>query len=276
MRLTKVSKWLGVFLFLSLAGGAFAQTKRRVPKPKTTDKTAAEQTKTAEGAPTEIKKNARPATESAVETTETAKPNQRPNAAAAENQPVYLYEFAQPNFVVSKIEIAHDENGKGKITFLKQAFSDPVSDPLQLSAATLERVKAAFQALNFLDSTADYQYEKDYSHLGNMSFTLNKDGKSRTAKFNWTENKEAKTLADEYHKISQQFIWIFDINVARENQPLDAPRLMDALDSMMRRGEIADSEQMVPLLNELTNDERIPLIARNHAGKLVKQIEKKK
>ncbi|MCY7374882.1 MAG: hypothetical protein LH472_02780, partial [Pyrinomonadaceae bacterium] len=145
-----------------------------------------------------------------------------------------------------------------------------------LSAAALERVKAAWQTLNFLDSTENYQHEKDYSHLGKMTFSMKKDGKQREAKFNWTDNKDAKNLADEYRKIGQQFVWIFDINVARENQPLESPRLMDALDSMIRRSEVSDAEQMIPFLNELNNDERIPLIARNHAAKLVKQIEKKK
>ena len=224
----------------------------------------------------EVKKNARPETESSeTQTNETAKTNARPNNGAKDNKSVYFYEFAQPKFTVSKLDIEHDENGKGSITILKKDFSDPETDPIQLSAAALERVKAAWQTLNFLDSTENYQYEKDYSHLGTMTFTMKKDGKTRAAKFNWTENKDAKNLADEYRKIGQQFLWIFDINVARENQPLDAPRLMDALDSLIRRNEISDAEQMIPLLNELNNDERIPLIARNHAAKLVKQIGKK-
>ena len=159
---------------------------------------------------------------------------------------------------------------------MKKDFDEDISDPLQLSATALERVKAAWNALNFLDSTENYQYEKDYSHLGNMAFTMKKNGKTREAKFNWTDNKDAKNLADEYRRIGQQFVWIFDMNVARENQPLEAPLLMDALDSMIRRNEISDAEQMIPFLNEVNNDERIPLIARNHAAKLVKQTEKKK
>ena len=210
------------------------------------------------------------------QTGETTKTNARPANAAQENKSVYFYEFDQPNFTVSKIRIEHDENGKGKITFLKKELNEDISDPLQLSATALERVKSVWRALNFLDSTENYQYEKDYSHLGNMTFTMRKNGKSREAKFNWTENKDARNLADEYRRIGQQFIWIFDINVARQNQPLEAPRLVDSLDSMIRRNEISDAEQMIPLLNELNNDERIPLIARNHAAKLVKQIEKKK
>ncbi len=83
-------------------------------------------------------------------------------------------------------------------------------------------------------------------------------------------------MADEYRKISQQFVWIFDINVARENQPLESPNLMNALDGLIRRNEVSDPEQMIPMLKELGNDERIPLLARNHATKIIKQIERKK
>ena len=52
----------------------------------------------------------------------------------ADYTPVYFYEFAQPNFVVSQVLIEHDENGKGKISFLKQGLTETVSDPLQLSS----------------------------------------------------------------------------------------------------------------------------------------------
>ena len=81
---------------------------------------------------------------------------------------------------------------------------------------------------------------------------------------------------DEYRRVSNQFIWMFDLSVARENQPLESPKLMDALDSLIRRNEISDPAQMVPFLQSLVDDERIPLIARNHAGKLAKQIDKRK
>ena len=267
---------------LALTLSVSAQAKRKTVKKKAAKNPVLTQTMSAEEADAAAagKKNARPEAENQpAETTQTSdatKPNARPANAAKDNKSVYFYEFTQPNFTVSKIDIEHDENGKGKITFTKQDFSEPVSDPLQLSETALERVKAAWSALNFLDSTENYQYEKDYSHLGNMTFTMKKNGKSREAKFNWTENKGAKNLADEYRRIGQQFIWVFDINVARENQPLESPRLVDALDSMIQRNEVSDAEQMISLLNELNNDERIPLIARNHASKLVKQIEKKK
>ncbi|CAN5802993.1 hypothetical protein BH24ACI1_BH24ACI1_18360 [soil metagenome] len=273
---------VGFSLILALTFSVSAQTKRKAIKKKSAKKSVPTkaQTATAENETTPaIKKNSRPETESQPIQTPTEKPNetiktnQRP-AAAVENKPVYFYEFSKSDFFISKVYIEHDENGKGKITFQKKDFAESVTDPIQLSAAALERIKAIWQALNFLDSTENYQYEKDFSNLGTMKFTMRKDGRERAATFNWTENKDAKMLADEYRRIGQQFIWIFDVTVARENQPLEAPKLLDSLDSMVRRNEISDAAQIIPLLNEVSNDERIPLIARNHATKLVKQIEK--
>ncbi len=250
-----------------------AQTKKQHPK-KTKPQPAAtvepkqeeNQSKEFSEPKTPTKKNERPSDENTAE-------NSR--IKAAKNPPVYFYEFSQPNFLVSKLFIEHNEDGTGKITFFEQNVEEPISDPIQLSAATLEKVKEIWNALNFLESNEVYQSaERDYGHLGNMTFKMKKDGRERIAKFNWTENKEAKALADAYRKIGNQFVWIFDVGVARENQPLETPRKMDALDSLIRRDEIADPEQMIPFLKELSNDEHIPLIARNHASRIVQQIEK--
>ena len=141
---------------------------------------------------------------------------------------------------------------------------------------TLDKINGALAALDFLNSKEDYQYEKDYSHLGNITFRLKKNDHQREVHFNYTTNKNAMALADEYRRIGNQVIWVFDMNLARENQPLDAPRQMDALQSYMDRGEISDPSQLVPFLQAFTNDERIPLIARNHAARMIKQIEKQK
>ena len=170
--------------------------------------------------------------------------------------------------------IVHDERGVGTISFVKRGDDEVISDPIVVSPKALSRINDVLAALNFLDSDENYQFEKDFSHLGNAKFALSRDGRTREAAYNYTANKDAKALMDEYRKIGNQFIWVFDIKLSRENQPLDSPRLMDALDSMMRRNEISDPGQLEPFLRELSNDESIPLIARNHAGRIVEQIEK--
>jgi hypothetical protein len=222
---------------------------------------------------------------SASPTPERGKKNERPGngspatqstsrANAAPTVPVYFYEFTHPYYLVRKLVIEHDEGGRGNISFLKSGYNEPITDPLQISAPAMERIRSAFTALKFLDSNENYQSTKDYAHLGVMKISMKKEGRERKTEFNWTENSEAKAITEEYRKLGNQYIWMFEIGLARENQPLQAPGLMDELDSLVRRNELSDPQQLLPFIAKLSEDERIPLIARNHASKIIKMIEK--
>ena len=264
--------------FAVLAISSSAQTKKKKPAKKTPQSVVAAESKSeapASASPQPepiVKRNTRPA-DSQVATAETGA---NPTQVNGKPDPSYFYEFTQPEFTTNRLTIEHDDNGKGTVSFTRRGSSEVITDPIQISTTALARMKAAFTALNFHDSAEDYQYSKDYSHLGNIKIALTKGGRERVAKFNYTENKNAKILADEYRKIGNQAQWVFDITLAREIQPLDGPRQMDAFDGLLRRGEFSDPLQMLPLLRELTDDERLPLIARNHATRLIQQIEKAK
>ena len=186
----------------------------------------------------------------------------------------YTYEFSQPKFVVNHILLEHDQNGRGKVTFERMNESTPVVEPLELSAAALERIRASWQALQFLDSQTDYQADKQFPHLGTMKIGMQRGEKRRVAEFNWTNNSDASTLVSEYRKAADQAILIFDISVARENQPLGVPKLMEAMESMLKRDALSDPRQLLKLLEDLSTDEHVPLIARNHAQRLIKKIQK--
>ena len=275
--LNRVPIGLLLLMVLALTGVTVAQkrakknTRTAASTPAPTQQIKTEIPAVAEPVPVSLKKNERPA-----EPRRKAENTAAEQTAAVQGDLPYYYEFAQPNFLVAKIVIRHDESGKGTITFTKKSSEDAITDPLQVSTRAMERINAAFTALNFLDSDENYQFEKDFSHLGVSTFRLRKGGKERSATYNWTQNKDAKTLMDEYRRLGNQYVWVFDVTVARENQPLDAPRLLESLDSMIKRGEISDPRQMVPFLTGLSNDERIPLIARNRAAKIITQIEKSK
>jgi len=268
-KFSKVSLILVLFTLVISIAGQTKRNKRTTSPAKTAAQTEKKETVKPEPTPTPVntsKKNSRPVSENISNDTSENQTNKLPD---------FVYEFSQPRFTISHIVIEHDENGKGKITFKKKDFDEEFDDPVQLSDATLEKLRAHFDALNFLVSTEDYQFEKDYSHMGNVKITMRKDGKERTAAYNWTTNADAKFLMDEYRKIANQYLWMFDITVARQNQPLETPRIMKAIDGYIRRKEISDPPQMIPFLQDLSNDERVPLITRNDASKLIKEIEKK-
>ena len=186
----------------------------------------------------------------------------------------YAWEFTQRNFLIGHILIEHDASGRGKITFEHRGEPTPIVEPVELSISALGRVLGLWFDLHFLDSTEDYQAAKQFPHLGTYRVSMDDGQRRRTAEYNWSDNKQAWALINEYRRVSDQAILVFDIKLAREMQPLNAPQLMDQMEHYLTRDELSDPHQLVPLLKDLRTDERIPLIARNHADRLLKKIEK--
>lgn len=188
----------------------------------------------------------------------------------------YSYEFKKSDFFIRHIRIKHDSRGRGEISFERQNDLEPIVEPLELSETLSTRITALWQALRFLDSSTNYQAEKQFPQLGTMWLRMTQGERVRTAEFNWTNDQNARALTDEYRRMANQAIFIFDISVARQNQPLDSPKIMDRLDIYLKRGELSDPQQLIPLLSDLRTDERLPLMARNHAERILKKIEKLK
>lgn len=210
------------------------------------------------------------------------KHNRRPSQASS-SAPVsanstdsvkYTYEFSQPKFYIKRIVLEHDANGRGTVTFERLNEDASIVEPLELSPAALARINAAWQALQFLESQADYQSDKQFPHLGTMRIGMQRGERKRVAEFNWSNNADASALVNEYRKAADQVILVFDISIARQNQPLNTPKLMEAMESLLKRDALSDPQQLLPLLKDLSTDEHIPLIARNHALRLIKKIQK--
>jgi hypothetical protein len=195
-------------------------------------------------------------------------------AAPSAEDASYSYEFQKSDFFIRHIVIKHNATGRGEISFERQGDLEPIVEPFELSASAWTRIAALWEALRFLDSNADYQSEKQFPHLGTMRLGMAKGTLQRVAEFNWTNDANARALTEEYRRLANQAIFIFDITVARENQPLNSPKLLDVLDGYLKRNDLSDPQQLVPLLRELSTDERIPLMSRNHAGRILKKLEK--
>jgi hypothetical protein len=197
------------------------------------------------------------------------------DSATVNTEPAqYSYEFSQPQFYIRHIIIEHDAQGHGKISFERLNEDTPIEELVEISPVALARIAALWEALHFLDSNTNYQSDKQFPHLGTMRIQMKQGTRSRTAEFNWTNNHDASALVNEYRRVADQVVFVFDISVARENQPLNTPKLMETLEWLLKRDGLSDPKQLIPLLKEISTDEHIPLIARNHAIRLLKTIEK--
>jgi len=199
------------------------------------------------------------------------KADTKPDAPATVS---YSYEFNQPNFNIRRVVIRHDAEGRGEVSFARKDSEELFTDPLQISPVALARILAAWEALKFLDSDTNYQDEKQFPHLGTMTLAMKHGTRERKAEFNWTHNEGAAALVKEYRGIGEQQLFIFDVTLARQYQPSDTVKIFKRLESLLGRNELSDTAPLIPVLRDLSTDERIPLMARNHATRLLKKIEK--
>jgi hypothetical protein len=187
----------------------------------------------------------------------------------------YRYLFENPRFTVPVQELEFDSAGQGQFRF-KRKDSDEIVNKLSVSSEVLTQIQLLLDGLNFLASSEDYQHKKDFSHLGNMTITYSRDGKERTVKFNYTDNQSMSRLSDIFRNLVTQETRIFELESVIANDPISAPSQLRMLESELKSKRVADPHRFDPILKNIKLDESIPLIARNHADRLLTMISKEK
>ena len=198
-----------------------------------------------------------------------------PPARGASSGAHYRYLFENPRFTTPVQELEFDGSGQGKFRF-KRKDSDEVVNKLTVSTEVLSQIQLLLDDMNFLASDEDYQHKKDFSHLGNMTISYSRGGKERTVKFNYTDNKSMSLLSDIFRNIVTQETRIFELETVLANDPISTPAQLRILESELKSKHIADPRRFDPVLKNIKLDESVPLIARNHADRLLQMIRKEK
>jgi hypothetical protein len=187
----------------------------------------------------------------------------------------YRYVFVNERFTIPRLEVEFDGAGAGQYTF-KRKDLDEITNKLKVSSSLLAQINSLFDEVGFLNSQENYQHKKDFSHLGTMTLTLKRGGQERTTTFNYTDNVPMMKLAEIFRGIATQEMRVFEIENTRQSDPISTPAQMRQLESELKGKHIADPAQLLPLLKDIQQDEGVPLIARNHAERLMQMIQKNK
>lgn len=188
----------------------------------------------------------------------------------------FSYKFENPRFYESLVEVDVAADGTGEVR-VKRGESDEIIDlKFKLLPATLARIRYLYHHTNFIDSGEEYQDKKDFSNMGWVTLWARQSARERKARFNYTTNAGIKELADIFRAVATQEMHLFDINTAERYQPLDLPRQIELLENDLRLVRVAEPEQLITTLNEIAGDDTQPLIARNHAKRIVEAIKKGK
>lgn len=187
------------------------------------------------------------------------------------DQPIFWYEFEQPSFNVSKIEIGLDGEGHGTLAYWQKDV-DPVSIEITLRPDSLARLKGMADKVTFLPE--DTSPSDRHLNIGKTKLVFSQKGEKREAEFTYTPNPQMNALANFFRGLVTQHQRKSQLEVARRYQPLDTPKILKDLESDLNGNRIAEPAALASLLKSLSTDERLPLIARNQAKKLCDRVGK--
>jgi hypothetical protein len=188
----------------------------------------------------------------------------------------YAYKFENARFYIPLIEIDLDAKGEGEVRFKRGESDDLIDLKLKLLPETLARIQEIYTNTKFLESDENYQDKKDHSNIGWVTLTVTAGERQRSARFNYTPNPEIKEVADIFRALANQQMDLFDIETALQYQPLDVPGKLEALETDLRLERIAEPLQVLSALRDIMKNDTAPLIARNHAKRIIEAIEKGK
>ncbi|HYE72491.1 MAG TPA: hypothetical protein VEF04_04135 [Blastocatellia bacterium] len=197
--------------------------------------------------------------------------------SGTETGTVFRYVFENDRFTTPYQEVEFNAEGKGQFRFRRKEggqLGEEIVNPLVVSPSIVNQMRSLLNEIQFLQSSEDYQYKKDFSHLGTITITHANGGQSRTVKFNYTQNQALAQVVEIFRNIATQETRIFEIETVRTNDPISTPAQLRMLENELRSKHIADPEKLMPLLQEIKTDESVPLIARNHAERLIQSIKK--
>lgn len=198
------------------------------------------------------------------------------DGAAAAGGMTFSYKFENPRFLLRVIEIDVSANGAGELRFTRGESDEVLDCKVKLLPATIARIRNLIEVSAFLDSKTEYQDKTDMSHLGWITLGAKQGARERKVRFNYTINPQMEELGKIFRGIATQEISLFDIDNAQRYQPLDLPKQLEILENDLKLAWIAEPERVLDPLNEIAGDDTQPLIARNHAKRIIEAIKKGK
>src|SRR5262249_27207658 len=162
---------------------------------------------------------------------------------------------------ISFVEIKLQGTGEGNLRYKKRDDNDEMTIDFKLLPATMRRLAEQFDEIHFLDGGGEsYQADKQLPHLGTITLGMRAEGREKNTSFNYSNNRTVMKLVDLFRAIENQQRRQVELRLARQFSPLDLPRQLKIIEDEMKRGRIAEPEQMLPLLSEISMDDSLPLI----------------
>ena len=164
--------------------------------------------------------------------------------------------------------------GNGRFEFVQRG-ADLVTVKVRLSAEVADEFLKLLAGTRYLAEGADYESNRTVANLGTKKLKLEGPGGSREAEFNFSSRQEVRRLVVFFDRLIAQELLMSDIDVALQFDRLAIPKKLEQIEKDLRRRRIVDPKRLVPILNRISDDDRLLNFARETAVRLKKEIEKR-
>jgi hypothetical protein len=168
-----------------------------------------------------------------------------------------------------------DADAKGEIKFKRRA-AEAVSLTVQLSETARQRFVSLVMATNYLENPETFESGRKIADLGPKRLIIELPSGKREGTFNFSLRKDITDLSAFFEALINQETLSFEISTAIQFERLSIPKRLEQLEREIQSNRIADPERLIPLLERIEKDQQIMNYARNHAGKIKKQIQSAK
>ena len=168
-----------------------------------------------------------------------------------------------------------DSQAKGEVKF-KRRGADTITAVIQLSPAARDRFNSVVDATGNLSAAESYESKRKVADLGLKRLTLVTPEGTKEATYNYSERKEVTELTAFFEALINQETIGFDLQNAIQFERLSVPKRLDQIENELKSNRIADPDRLVLLLEKIEADQRLMNYARTQAGRIKKQIQKKR
>ncbi len=167
--------------------------------------------------------------------------------------------------------ISVDSSGAG--TYEGRKLDEPPNPrPIQLSPAVAARLFALARDLGYFRDN-DLESHKKVANLGLKVFTYQQGTEINRAEFNYTLNRQAQELSDQFEKIASVEQHLTNLEFSMKYDPLGLPGELRQIQIDLANDALADPQLLIPALEKISRNSRYMHLAQSRAQDILQRIQ---
>jgi hypothetical protein len=187
--------------------------------------------------------------------------------AGAGDGPSLFYSRAFPGSSPDYLQVTVDKNGDAEY---KEAPDDELPIKFHLSASDLHEVQSLAGKLDYFKHPLEAPIKVAF--MGTKTFRYENGDQKSEVKFNYSEDLSAQALQDWFERMAESAQHRIDLEHAAKYDRLGVVKALLLLESALERKRLVATDQFLPLLDRIANNENFMHTARARASEIAEAI----